>query len=173
MKIKALCLAFLLPVLALASPPASICDPSTSTTCATIKAANASATSGDAALVTIIALPGGNPCLNPSATLVTVSGATAGTAATQVIAATAGKIYICSMAVVGVSGTTPTFSLVTGTGTNCGTGQAVLLPGFATAAGALYAFTNPVAVGPAAGALCYLDTGTTPVQNYVITYVQQ
>jgi hypothetical protein len=115
-----------------------------------------------------------NACSNQAVTLQSVSAATSGTTATQIIALAAGaKIYICSLNVIGTSGTTPTFSLVYGTGSNCATGQNVLVNAFATTAAVLYAFGNPVAVTPVGQAVCYLDTGTTPIQSYVIGFVQQ
>lgn len=116
-----------------------------------------------------------NGCLSPGSTLVSISGATSGTAATQLIALVAAKkIFICSMTIMAVSGTTPTFSLVQGTGTNCATSQVVLVNAFSTAtAGQTFAFANPVAVSVSADAVCYLQTGTTPIVNYTITYTQQ
>lgn len=123
---------------------------------------------------TPVTMAGGNPCENPSATLISATGATAGTAAVQIIALSGTtKIYVCSLNVIGVSGTTPTFSLVQGTGSNCATGQTVVQQSWTTAAGTIYAFANPVAVGVSGNALCYLDTGTTPIQKYTLTYVQQ
>jgi hypothetical protein len=117
----------------------------------------------------------GNPCVSPDGVLTSTSvAATSGTAAVQVIALSATqKVFVCSMSVVGTSGSTPTFSLVYGTGTNCAGGQATLVPAFGTTAGQLYAFANPVAVTPTGQAVCYLDGGTTPVQSVVLTYVQQ
>lgn len=116
----------------------------------------------------------GNPCTSPTATLVSITGATSGTNAAQIIALSGStKIYVCSLSVLGVSGTTPTFSLVQGTGSNCATGQTVVLQAFGTTAAQFYPFPSPVAVGGAGKALCYLDTGTNPVQNYHLTYVQQ
>lgn len=100
---------------------------------------------------------------------------TAGTAAVQVVALVAGTpIYVCGVTVVGASGTNPTFSLVYGTGTNCATGQKVFLPAIATTANVPFAFGGGRYLGavPAGNALCYLDGGTTPVQNYVIVYAQ-
>lgn len=116
-----------------------------------------------------------NGCLSPGSTLVSISGATSGTAATQIIALSAGKkIFICSMTIMAVSGTTPTFSLVQGTGTNCATSQVVLVSAFSTStAGQVFTFASPVAVSVSADAVCYLNTGTTPIQNYTITYTQQ
>ena len=115
-----------------------------------------------------------NPCVDPNGTLTYLSSSTSGTPAVQVIAAATGKkIHICSMSVVGVSGTNPTFSLVYGTGSNCATGQTVLVPAFATTAAAIYSFHGPVAIVPSSNALCYLDAGTTPVQSFIMTYIQQ
>lgn len=120
------------------------------------------------------ATTGANPCMNPASTLVSATGATSGTAAVQIVALSGStKIYLCSLNVMGVSGTTPTFSLVQGTGSNCATGQTKVVQPWTTAAGTLYPFANPIAVGAAGNALCYLDTGTTPIQNYTLTYVQQ
>lgn len=140
----------------------------------TVKAASTAAAATDIAQVVVQSPNGGNPCLNPSATLLSISGSTSGTAAVQVVALSGStKIYVCSMSIIGVSGTNPTFSLVQGTGSNCANGQSVLVNAWTTTAGQLYPFANPVAVGVAGNAVCYLDTGTTPIQRYTITYVQQ
>jgi hypothetical protein len=117
---------------------------------------------------------GANPCLNPHSNLQSVSFTTAGTSAVQEVALSGTlKVYVCSMSVVGQSGTTPTFSLVYGTGASCGSGQAVLIPAFATPANSMLAFANPVQLTPAGQAVCYLQTGTTPVTVAAFTYVQQ
>ena len=117
---------------------------------------------------------GGNPCQNPAATLASVTASTSGTSAVQLIALSGStKVYICSLTVVGVSGTSPTFSLEYGTGTACATGATVFLGAFATTAAVAYPFANPVYLTPAGQAVCYLDGGTTPVQRVMITYVQQ
>jgi len=114
-----------------------------------------------------------NPCANPSATLSGVIVSTSGTAAVQLVALVSGqKIYPCALNVVGVSGTTPTFSLVFGTGTACATGQTVYLGAWTTAANTIYPFNGPLAPVPASQALCYLDTGTTPIQRVNLSYVQ-
>lgn len=114
-----------------------------------------------------------NPCQNPAAILQSTGVTTSGTTAVQIIALSGTlKIYICSLTVIGQSGTTPTFSLVQGTGANCATGQTVVVPAFATPANTLFAFANPVSVGVAGNALCYLQTGTTPVTKVQLTYVQ-
>jgi hypothetical protein len=116
----------------------------------------------------------GNPCQNPNATIQAVSVATSGTTAVQVIAASGTtRVYLCSMYVVGVSGTSPTFSLVYGTGTNCGTGQTTILSPFATAANTIFSFPYHFYSTPASQAVCYLDGGTSPVQRVVVTYIQQ
>lgn len=157
----ALSLLFLVPAIAMAAPPVSPCD--SSGNCAAY----------DSSGRTSVA-PGSNPCQSPGATLVSAFGSTSGTAAVEIVAAVASsKIYICSLVVVGVSGTTPTFSLVHGTGTNCGTGQTVVLGAWTNAANTVYSFPFPLAIVPASGALCYLQTGTTPINRYLITYVQQ
>lgn len=144
------------------------------TNTAKVTAASTAAVAADKALVVSQNPTGGNPCHNPSATLVSATGATSGTAAVQIVALSGTtKIYVCSLSVIGVSGTTPTFSLVQGTGSNCANGQTVVQQSWTTTAGSIYAFANPVAVGVAGNALCYLDTGTSPVQRYTITYVQQ
>lgn len=118
---------------------------------------------------------GGNPCRNPAAILQSTAVTTSGTTAVQIIALSGTlKIYICSLTVINQSGTQPiTFSLVQGTGTNCATGQTVVVPAFATPANTLFAFANPVSVGVSGNALCYLQTGTTPVTKVQITFVQQ
>jgi hypothetical protein len=117
---------------------------------------------------------GANPCAASNSTLAMVSGSTTGTTAVEIIALSGTtKIYVCGLSIVGVSGTTPTFSLVYGTGTNCGTGQAVMLGAWTTAANTVYHFAASPAVVPAGQALCYLQTGTSPVSRYMITYVRQ
>ena len=118
--------------------------------------------------------PGKNPCFDSTATLVSAAGSTSGTSAVQIIAASgATKIYVCSLTVTGVSGTTPTFSLEYGTGSNCATSPTVFIGAWTTTANTIYPFHVPVFVTPASQAVCYLDTGTTPIQRYAITYVQQ
>lgn len=148
-----------------------------------VKAASTAAVATDPALVVALSPNNGiaisatgslNPCGNPGATLQAASGVTSGTTAVQIIALSGTtKVYVCSLSIIGVSGTTPTLSLVQGTGTNCATSQTTLLPAFGTTAGQLYAFANPVTLTSAGFALCYLPGGTTPVQNFVLTYVQQ
>lgn len=116
---------------------------------------------------------GSNPCVNPHVNLQMVTGTTSGTAATQIIALSGTtKVYLCSLIVGAVSGTTPTFSLVYGTGTNCAVGQTQIVPPVSTAV-TQYGFINPIGLTPAGNAICYLDGGTTPVQTFTLTYVQQ
>lgn len=117
----------------------------------------------------------GNPCQNPSAILQSLAVTTSGTTALQIIALSGTtKIYICSLTVINQSGTQPvTFSLVQGTGANCVTGQTVVVPAFTTPVNTLFAFANPVSVGVAGNALCYLQTGTLPVAKVQLTFIQQ
>jgi hypothetical protein len=54
------------------------------------------------------------------------------------------------------------------------TGQTTVVQAFGTTANQSYLFAGPaIAVGVAGNDLCYKDGGTSPVQNYQITYVQQ
>lgn len=143
---------------------------------ATVKGASTSAGVADTALVVSAHPVGGNPCQNPTATLGNLQGTTTGTSSVQLLAPVGSqKIHVCSATVVSVSGTAPTFSLTYGTGTACSTGTGVLLPAIATAgtAGILYPMTTPLGVTPASNALCYVQTGTTPIVKYNITYIQQ
>jgi hypothetical protein len=110
-----------------------------------------------------------------SRTQTTISGRTSGTAAVKIVSLIAGDpVYVCSGFVVGTSGTTPTFSLVTGTGTNCASNQATVVASFGTAANTPIIFPGPfTAATPAGYELCYLDGGTTPVQFYSFNIAQQ
>jgi hypothetical protein len=143
------------------------------TNTAAVKAASTAAVATDPAFVVVSSPNGGNPCDNPSATLVGIAGATSGTVAVQLVALSGStKIYLCAVNITGISGTTPTFSLKYGTGTACATGGVTILGAWTTAANTVYTFYQPF-VTPAGQELCYLNTGTTPIQNYAITYVQQ
>jgi hypothetical protein len=123
---------------------------------------------------TALATTGANPCHNPFSTLQAVLVSTSGISATQIIAISGStKIYPCSLNVVGVSGTSPTFSLVYGTGTNCATGQTSYLGAWTTTANTVYPFVGPLPPTPAGQALCYLAGGTSPVQRIALSYVQQ
>lgn len=114
-----------------------------------------------------------NTC-EQSSTTATYLGATSGTAAVQIVPLVAGTpVYVCFFEVTGVSGTTPTFSLVYGTGTNCATGQHLFLNAGATTANVPLVFPGTyVGAIPAGNAVCYLDGGTTPVQNYILVVAQ-
>lgn len=121
-----------------------------------------------------VGTPHGNPCADPLATLQSVALNASTTSAVQLIALSGTtKIYVCGITVLG-GGTTPTFSLVYGTGTNCATGQAAVITAIAipTAAPA-QVFHSPVGVTPAAQALCTLLAGTSPTAKGVLSYVQQ
>jgi len=118
---------------------------------------------------------GANGCANSHATLVSVTNtATSGTSAVQIVALSGtAKIYVCSLTVLEVSGTSPTFSLESGTGTACASNTTVLVFPFTGSTTTPSVFANPVAVTAAGYALCYIQTGTTPVYKFVLTYVQQ
>jgi hypothetical protein len=116
----------------------------------------------------------GNPCVDSRATIQSIALNASTTSAVQIIALSGTtKIYPCSITVLG-GGTTPTFSLVYGTGTNCATGQTVLITAIAipTAAPA-QTFPSPVGSTPAGQAVCTLLTGTSPTAKGVLSYVQQ
>lgn len=143
---------------------------------ATVKQNNRASQATDTSLVVSQNPLGGNPCSNPSATLDNLQGTTTGTASVQLLALSSGRrIHVCSANIVSVSGTTPTFSLTYGTGAACATGTGTIIPAIAaaTTAGVMYVPPTPVGVTPASNALCYVQTGTTPVVKYNITYVQQ
>jgi hypothetical protein len=116
----------------------------------------------------------GNPCFNPNSTPVTLTGASSGTSATQLIALSAGKqIFLCSVVLTAISGTTPKYTLEYGTGTNCATLAGTFVgPSASATAGNIFSYPNAFIV-PASDELCYLMSGTTPVFDYAIIYVQQ
>lgn len=120
-------------------------------------------------------ISGSNPCINPTATVLGVSVATSGTASVQLVALSGTtKVYVCSLNVTGVSGTTPTFKLTYGTGTACAVGTTGIVGPFTTTANTNFLFTGPTfAVTPAGQALCYVQTGTTPISTVNLTYAQQ
>ena len=121
-----------------------------------------------------VSMPTTNPCESPSSTILGVNGSTSGTSAVQIIALSGStKIYVCAAIVTGVSGTSPTFSLKYGTGTACATGGVTVWGPITTTALSFYALPRDPIVTPAGQELCYVDGGTSPVQNYAITYVQQ
>ena len=143
------------------------------TTKVSVTAANISATALSSGLVVSSSPNGGNPCINPSADLRSITGATSGTAAVQIIPLSGtAKTYLCSNIVAGVSGTSPTFSLVYGTASNCATGQTILQQAISTVGTTLYNLGGGYVV-PAGKAVCYLNTGTLPIHKYFISYVQQ
>lgn len=138
-----------------------------------VKAASTAAAATDPALVVASSPNGGNPCQNPSATLAMVAGQTSGTSSTQLIALSGSThIYMCGITIQGISGTTPTFALRYGTGTACATGTNTIIGAFATTAGATFNWGAQF-LTPAGQELCYIQTGTTPISNYAISYVQQ
>lgn len=136
-------------------------------------AASAAAVAANRALVVAVSPNGGNPCQNPSATVLGVAGATSGTAAVQLVALSGTtKIYVCSVTVTGVSGTTPTFALQYGTGTACAVGTVTAIGPLTTTTLISYNFNSPI-VTSAGAELCYIQTGSSPINNYSITYAQQ
>lgn len=60
-----------------------------------------------------------------------------------------------------------------GAGTNCASSTTVNVFPFTGSTTTPTVFANPVAVTAAGFALCYLQTGTSPVYKFVLTYVQQ
>ncbi len=116
----------------------------------------------------------GNPCFSAGAVTQSVTGSTSGTASVQIVALGSGqKVFVCSLIVVGVSGTTPTFSLQYGTGSNCASGTTVFIGAWTTTANTVYSFGYPVFIVPSGNAICYLDSGTSPIQRYTMMYIQQ
>ncbi len=119
-------------------------------------------------------ISGSNPCANPTATILGLQGATSGTASVQLIALSGTtKIYLCSLNVTGVSGTTPTIKLTYGTGTACATAPVTVVGPVNPAANVSIYYGPTVAVTAGGAELCYLQTGTAPIFNYNLTYVQQ
>lgn len=114
-------------------------------------------------------------CESPASLLQTSNIALSGTTTTQFIALAAGKaIHLCSMSVGNGGGTTPTFSLQFGTGTNCATGLTTLIPNTVIPAStaAPQQWTGHIIV-PSGNAACYILTGTTPTGNLTVTFSQQ
>ncbi|HVI10248.1 MAG TPA: hypothetical protein VND65_18300, partial [Candidatus Binatia bacterium] len=111
-------------------------------------------TTSSASLPTVQATNQGNPCYNPNSTPTSSSGATSGTSATQLIALSSGKqIFLCAFTLTAVSGTNPTYKIVYGTGTNCGSGQVTLVgPSAVSTAGQIFSYPNAFIV-PAGNAL--------------------
>jgi hypothetical protein len=137
-----------------------------------VKAASTPAAAADPSLVIAVSPNGGNLCLNPTATLNNVALNASGTTAAQIVALSGTtKIYVCAITVIG-GGTSPTFSLVQGTGTNCATGQTVVVQAIPLSTATTFSFPSPAAVAGSGQALCTLLTGTSPTAKGVLTYVQ-
>lgn len=117
----------------------------------------------------------GDPCQNNYILKKSVAVAQGASATTQLIALAAGQtIYVCSMEA-SLAGTSPTVTVVTGTGANCGTGQTSLTGAIVgtNAAGFITMNGNGVVTAtPVSQALCLTTAATTSVQG-VLTYVQQ
>jgi hypothetical protein len=117
---------------------------------------------------------GGNAFANPSATPSSQLVAMSTTAAVQIVALSAGKsVYLVSGYFYAGTGTTPTFSLEYGTGTNCGTGTTVFYPATAIPTSGSTALPTDFFVVPAGNAVCYLLGGTTPTGTLALTTIQQ
>ena len=131
-------------------------------------------TTSSASLPTVQATNQGNPCFNPNSTPSTLAGASSGTAAVQLVALASGKqIFVCSVILTAISGTSPTYKLEYGTGTACASGTTALVgPSATSTVGQIFSYPNAFIV-PAGDALCYLMGGTTPVYDYAMVYVQQ
>lgn len=142
------------------------------TNTAAVKAASTAAAAADPSLVIAVSPNGGNLCLNPTTTLNNVALNASGTTAAQIVALSGTtKIYVCAITVIG-GGTSPTFSLVQGTGTNCATGQTVVVQAIPLSTTTTFSFPSPAAVTGSGQTLCTLLTGTTPTAKGVLTYVQ-
>jgi hypothetical protein len=114
-----------------------------------------------------------NGCASNNGAIASVPLNASTTSAVQLVALSAGKkIYVCAITVLG-GGTTPTFSLESGTGSNCATGNTVRLQPMAipTAAPA-QTFPGTVLVTAAGEALCTHLGGTSPTAVGVLSYVQ-
>lgn len=104
-----------------------------------------------------------------SSALLTVSTATT----TQIVALAAAKsIYICSLTINGAGSTTG--KLVSGTGTNCGTGQANLTPAFSLAAGSTVTAGSGLGyvVKTASGAAVCVTNSAAVGVNVLVSYTQ-
>lgn len=116
----------------------------------------------------------GDPCQNPYI-LKSSSPVAQGASATTAIgpALVVGqKVYVCSLEVT-LAGTTPTFTMVTGTGSNCASTQSNLSGAF-TVVGYMQAFgsVGVLTTSVVSGQICLTTAATTSVQG-IVTYVQQ
>lgn len=146
------------------------------TTAAVVTPASTVAAAANPGLVVSVSPNGNNPCQSPSAALQSANVSLSGTTDTQIVALSGStKIYICSMVVGWGGGTTPTFALEYGTGTNCATGKTVITPATALTASVPNSFPYPLAffVTPSGQALCYVLTGTSPTGKLLVSYIQQ
>jgi hypothetical protein len=113
-----------------------------------------------------------NGCASNNGAIASIPVNASTTSAVQVVALSAGKkIYVCAITILG-GGTTPTFSLESGTGTNCGTGNTVLTQPMAISTTVPTSFPGTVAVTAAGGELCIHLGGTSPTAVGVLSYVQ-
>ena len=119
----------------------------------------------------------GNPCMDftdrVNVQFLSSSVATS-TAAIQIIPQTSGgqTTRICSLYLNSVSGTAPTFSLVFGTGVNCGTSQGTLIASWPTVGTQSYSMDFLNAITPANQAVCVKAGGTSPVSDFYMSFIQ-
>jgi hypothetical protein len=147
--------------------------PTDGTTSISVAAASTPPAAAQPALVTAQTPNSANTCINPGSTMNYLALNASTTSAVQIIALAAGKkITVCSLWVMG-GGTTPTFSLVYGTGTNCGTGQTTLVPAAAILTTVPTFYPSNFAQAASANAVCTLLTGTSPTAVGNISYTQQ
>jgi hypothetical protein len=116
-----------------------------------------------------------DPCQNPSLLKTSAAISISGAAGTyQIVALSAGKaIYVCGLND-GSAGTTPSFELLPGTGTNCGTPGTALTGAIPFTSGSsihLDAGGGTVVSTPASDELCAVTIGTGHFG--VVTYVQE
>ncbi|MDE2102347.1 MAG: hypothetical protein KGL39_34190 [Patescibacteria group bacterium] len=111
--------------------------------------------------------PAVNPCQSTAPSVATINQAS--TSTTQIIAASSGKkVYICGVQILPI-GTATTFTLVSGTGTNCGTidGSNGLIGGGTTAAAGISLAANGGFVEPPSG-IAYAATPTASDEVCII-----
>ena len=115
-----------------------------------------------------------DPCMAPNVTKLAV--VIAATADAELVALSGTElIYVCGWSVT-VAGTTPTYRLISGTGTTCATGTIGETGIYATLANAESDGPNyggTVLAGAAGAALCIDVGGTSPSIQGVLSYVQQ
>ena len=117
---------------------------------------------------------GTDPCQNPAVLKSSAAISIASASTVQIVALSGTKsIYVCALSD-GSSGTTPSFELLPGTGTNCGTPGTALTGVITFTSGSgihLDAGGGSVVVAPAGDELCAVTVGAA--HGGVVTFVQQ